>query len=422
MRIDRLEERKEGNRKRVSAQVVYEDSDRPTQELYFETDDEFADGLTCNPHAFLLASIVPALRHGERRVSLEGELCPDLRDGLTVAMGWLMHWFYAADRPPVQIEAKTQRVIPALWRKERAGQFFSGGIDSLATLRANRLNYPPEHPGSIKDGLLVYGLEVGKEEDQYDVFAQVYGSLRDTAARAGLTLIPAYTNVYRLQRDLDPDWHFWAYQFQGTALAAVAHAFTRRLDTVSIASSLDIEHQMPYGTHPLLDPSYSSRDMRIRHENVTMSRFDKVALIAEWDVALQNMRVCNRTYDYRPETFNCGQCEKCVRTMLELLALGKLGETNAFPVHDVSPELLLSRAGINDHHLEMDYTVLLEPLARIGRHDLVQALQHKRAMKYGRRAKLGRFGRTYLGGRLSRIKQLALQMLGLAILILGDWS
>jgi hypothetical protein len=179
---------------------------------------------------------------------------------------------------------------------------------------------------------------------------------------------------------------------------------------------------MPYGTHPLLDPSYSSRDMRIRHENVTMSRLDKTALIAEWDVALQHMRVCNRTYNYRPETFNCGQCEKCVRTMLELVALGKLGETNAFPVHDVSPELVLASAGAHDHHLEMDYLVLLDPLARIGRHDLVKAIRQKRAIKRRRRAKLRRFRRAYVGGRLSRIKQLALQMIGLAIWILGDWS
>ena len=409
MRIERLEERKEGNRKHVSAQVVYEDCDRPTRELYFETDEAFADGLTCNPHAFLLASIVPALHHGERRVYLEGELCPDLRDGVLAAMGWLLHWFYAADRQPVQIEAKTQRVVPAVWRKERAGQFFSGGIDSLATLRTNRLNYPSEHPGSIKDGLLVYGLEIGKDVDEYEVFAEVYASLRDLAEHAGLTLIPVYTNLYRVQRDFDPDWQFWRHEFQGAALASVAHAFTRRLDTVSIASTNDIAHLEPRGSHPVLDPHYSGRDMRIWHANETLSRLEKTALVADWDVALNHMRVCNHVKRYQPDTFNCGRCEKCVRTMLGLLALGKLHESSAFPFQDVTPELADAGVRVDTAYSESCYRELLKPLADRGRDDLVRVIEKRIEMNHhrnGRRARIRHFDRKYIKGSLGKLKRL----------------
>ncbi|MFZ0610953.1 MAG: hypothetical protein WAM73_01800 [Desulfobacterales bacterium] len=53
MIIDDLKSGTENGRKRVSAKVAWEDSDRPQQEIFIETDPEFADGLSANPHAFL---------------------------------------------------------------------------------------------------------------------------------------------------------------------------------------------------------------------------------------------------------------------------------------------------------------------------------------------------------------------------------
>lgn len=412
MQIKNLATTKVGTRVRVSAEVVYEDSERPTREVYIETTEQYAEGLTQNPHAFLVASIMPALRAGEQRLHIDGELCPDLREGLTAAMTWLLHWYYEPEHKRVQIEAKTMCAVPQAWRNDRAGQFFSGGIDSLATLRANRLNYPAEHPGSIKDGLLVYGLEVGTDYDEYEVFSKIYEALHDLAARGELTLIPVYTNLYRVQRDIDPDWQFWTYEFQGTALAAVAHAFTRSLDTVSIASTFDIANLQPWGSHPLLDPSYSSRDMRIRHSNAALSRLEKTALVADWDVALHHMRVCNRTHNYRPETFNCGRCEKCLRTMLGLLALGKLNQTTVFPVQDVNAELVDAGVRVHNPYVESCYRELLKPLAARGRQDLVRAVQKRIAIFHKRNNRVSgirQFDRKYLKGSLSKVKNAVLR-------------
>ena len=47
--------------------------------------------------------------------------------------------------------------------------FLSGDIDSLATLRANRLNYQPRHPATIRDGFVVYGLPVGGNTDNLTI-------------------------------------------------------------------------------------------------------------------------------------------------------------------------------------------------------------------------------------------------------------
>jgi hypothetical protein len=407
MRIEDFRSEKRGNRTRVAATVTWEDCDRQTQELYFETDEAFAHGLSCNPHAFLVASIMPALRHGEERVFVDAEICPELRSGLVTAMSLVRHWFYKPDRELVRIEAKTQSRVPASHMPERAGFFFSGGIDSMATLRANRLNFPLEHPGSLKDAFLVYGLDVGTDGDEFEIFEYVMNSLSAFAQEAGITLIPVYTNVYTNHRHLDQNWDFWLYEFQASALAAVAHAFTEQVSSVSIASTLDILNPKPEGSHPLLDPNYSSHDMRIRHDGAALSRLGKVELVAGWDLALQYVRVCMHTEQYRPDMLNCGECEKCIRTMLELLAVGALDRAGAFPRHDVSEEMVRTRVRMPKAYFESFYGELVEPLAERGRHDLVRAIKYNmdryQGRKRGVKAKVRQFDSKYLHGSLKRV-------------------
>jgi len=75
MRINDLRSEIRNGRTRVVATVVWEDSDRPTHDLYFETEEEFASALSLNPHAFLVGCIVPAMHFGEKRVAIDAEIC-----------------------------------------------------------------------------------------------------------------------------------------------------------------------------------------------------------------------------------------------------------------------------------------------------------------------------------------------------------
>ena len=247
MRIENLRTEAKGDKRKIAATVVWEDSNRPTQELYFETTAEFAGGLSPDPQAFVVAAIVPALWHGERRLLVEREICPELRVGLTTVMGLFKHW-YRLDPDLVRIETSATSGTEMSPIPERAGFFFTGGIDSLATLCANRLTFPLQHPGSLKDGIIVYGLEVDKPE----AFDYVLSSLTSIAQKTGISLIPVFTNI----RYLNDDWTFWYDAYMGAALCAVAHALRRRLTVVSIASDYDIPHLAPHGTHPLIEPNF----------------------------------------------------------------------------------------------------------------------------------------------------------------------
>lgn len=407
MRIENLRTEKKGGRSRVVATVTWEECDRPIQDVFFETEEEFASGLSYNPNAFLIGCIMPALQHGEERVFIDAEISPEIEEGLISAMALMRYWYYNPETRLPRIEAKTTSRISYRRTPERAGMFFSGGIDSLATIQNNRLNFSPEHPWSIKDALIVCGLEI----DDDDKFQYVIDSMSYLTRDAQLTLIPIYTNI----RSLDDNWIFWGHKFHDAVFSAIAHAFSQRLTVVSISSTYEIPHLQPFGTHPLLDIFYSSSDMLIRCDGIHLSKLAKTKLIADWDIALQNVRVCNQSQFYEENMLNCGKCIKCVRTMLSFMALGVLEKTRAFPAHNVSVGLLESTIKIFRTTICF-YEELIQPLLDIGRRDLAHVIEKKIA-EYRRRrernnlktsifAVAKRFDSEYLHSNLVKIKRL----------------
>lgn len=412
MRVENLRFEKNGATAKVVATVIWETYPRPVQELYFETIQEFADSISCNPHAFLVACIMPAMHFGEERILIEGEICPELKDGLINVMHWMRLWYYEPTKELPRIEAKTSSGHPLPRTPERAGFFFSGGIDALATLRANRIHYPPDHPGSIKDGLIVCGLEVNDAK----AFDYVVSSLSVLAKEAKLTLIPVYTNI----RIVGPDdishfWDFWEDEFMGAAFSAIGHVFSKRLTVVSESSDHDIPNIYPFSSHPLINPNYSSSDLKIRLENIALSRFERTELVANWDVAVQHLRVCNRPQYYKPGLLNCGACEKCIRTMLTLQTLGVLEKASTFPIHDVTVEQI-EKTGPLAPNTFFFWSDLIEPLTKQGRHDLLRAVEQK-IERYHQAEKRNRLRKSYiepiieydeqkLGGMLRKLKRL----------------
>lgn len=66
-----------------------------------------------------------------------------------------------------------------------------------------------------------------------------------------------------------------------------------------------------------------------------LPRIEKVNEIADWSYAQKHLQVCAMDNDH-----NCGRCHKCIRTMSELYALGKLDQyRDRFPVDDYMSHL-----------------------------------------------------------------------------------
>jgi len=370
MKIENFRTEENNSRVRVSASVTWENVDRQSLDVFIETDEKFAASLDINPHSFLIPGAVTAMHHAEERVYIDAEICPELNENLTAALQWIRHWYesYPSSKNFLRIDAKgyCKNVTNHLHKK--AGFFLSGGVDSLATLRSNRLRFPSNHPGFFKYGLFVQGLEIENPK----IFEYVRKSMSDLAKEAGFTLIPVYTNM----RSLDDDWTFWGDEFEGAVFASIAHAFSKLFSVVSLASTFEIPYVHPHGSHPLLDCNYSSYDLRIRHDLITLSRLEKIRLLSDWDPALRHLRVCQKSELYQSNQFNCSQCEKCVRTMMELLVFGALDRSTAFQKTYVTEEMVNKTISLTDTTYPF-YPELYIALVDSKRYDLARAVQQK---------------------------------------------
>jgi hypothetical protein len=335
---------------------------------------------------------------GERRVRIEGSICCRLRDGLGAAMELFSIWYERCRA--VRIEP-SRGFVPTLPRHEpRAAAFLSGGVDALSLFRANRLEYASGHPSFIRDCLVLFGLNSfdadpdGPNAQRLTVFDALVARMTPFAERADATLIPIKTNI----RALYPDFRSWGAVGFGAGLVSTALCLPRRIDRVELGSAgLGMRHP-PQGSHPWLDHHYSTEAVTVRHAQVPMSRFEKTRLLAEWDDALAVLRSCFYQTIPAEGRINCGQCEKCVRTMLALVALGKLDRARTFDVHDVSPSMLDS-IRIEDQIGVLYYTQCIDALAARGRNDLVAPLRHKidAFRRRGRRQRLRTLAKEIIG-------------------------
>lgn len=76
------------------------------------------------------------------------------------------------------------------------------------------------------------------------------------------------------------------------------------------------------------DHLWSTEQCRIEHHGSHLTRTQKIELVAEHQDALDVLRVCWRHVD----RYNCGECEKCLRTMVALEIVGALNRCPTFAV------------------------------------------------------------------------------------------
>lgn len=153
----------------LSARVAWEDREQPVREIFFkilsENPDLFGE-LQLSSDPFLVGCFVPALRHGERRIKVDGPISPWLKDNLVTLEKYLTTWYWRRYRRPrddsrvmlIESDGYTRRTGRS---SARTACFLSGGVDSLYTLWRNKKLIPLSHSGSIKDVVFVHGFDMG---------------------------------------------------------------------------------------------------------------------------------------------------------------------------------------------------------------------------------------------------------------------
>jgi hypothetical protein len=393
---------------RVTADVVWEDARRAPFSLFYEGNARFAADFSDDANAFLCSVALSASRDGETRILLERPVSPRLADGVTAALSMVRRW-YGGPRSLPRIESAAGFKAP-----ERAGEnaalCLTGGVDSLHTLWSNRNDFSASEPAAFRRAMYIVHLSFPPGEAfprARDVARRQLLALQRICEETGLELSAVRTNV----RLIEPSMEFTQAEGLSSLLSAAAHFQSGGVSSISIASSsYDESDFRPWGTHPDLDALFSSEIVEVIHRDAGMTRTDKVRRIAAWKPALENLSVCfeGPVGDSR---LNCGRCEKCLRTMVALLAIGALERTGAFGGERVTPESI--------RRLELSYEpnefpFLWEPLRRsmeeIGRRDLAEAIRRRLAdaRRYYRwrdeedwKGRLRRFDRRILGGRIT---------------------
>ncbi|HEY3910989.1 MAG TPA: hypothetical protein VGM07_14005 [Stellaceae bacterium] len=316
----------------LSAIVRWEDRNYSEQRLSFEIDEpEIADDADDRDHRlvrrrwsgelradpFLCACFPLAAVHGEARIRVEAPACPMLVEGLRTAHAWWSGWG-GMPGPAPAIETGARGGTPSAEPGPRRGAaFLSGGVDGLHLLMRNRRLYRRDDPAYIRKALFIHGFDIGKRAraPELERFRAALCRLQPVAAETGLRLVPCRTDLRHLPSRPD----FWTYRHNGAALAAVAHAALLNPALLFVGASHHAANPVPMGSHPAVDGLFSSQRITIVHDGARFTRLEKVRDLAAWPTALAALRVCPEVEGTQA---NCGRCEKCLRTRLELFVAG----------------------------------------------------------------------------------------------------
>ncbi|MBW4635812.1 MAG: hypothetical protein KME30_29205 [Iphinoe sp. HA4291-MV1] len=317
----------------VSATIEILNQERNS--LWYRLPDKHSSLLTSSCDPFVVATIFMAMTQGVD-VVVHGEVSPSLLQNLTefqtVWACWRSHY------KQVEITAEVEREQPTNNRTSRTISTFSGGVDSCFTAfrHAKKLCGRVQRP--LEAGLMIHGLDIRLHEQQY--FDNAAQKSRATLASLGLELITMATNFRSFKQD-------WEDVF-GVAIASCLMLLQGGYDSGLIPSSVPYQEMnlyneiISYGSNPITDSLLSSRSFQIIHDGAGFTRTEKVKQIAQWQEALQNLRVC---WQGEQKDRNCGHCEKCIRTILNFRVVG-LGLPHCFE-RDIDERDILSLPVLN---------------------------------------------------------------------------
>jgi hypothetical protein len=324
-------------------------------------------GLTGDP--FLAPAIVRAM---QRRVPIE--VAPGLPVSARLLRGAKEYqeifgqWYRDLQQVPM-VAAETRQAAPPTGT---VGMFFSGGVDGHYSLLRNK--------DRVTHLILCLGLDIPPTESER--WERTRSSIEKIAARHDKRICLVESNVKPLLETK-------LYDNQGAILISTALGLD--FDRLLVPATHDYLSVHRYGTHPLTDAALSTGRTKVEHDGMAL-RSTKIRRLIDAGVDLSELRVCNRHTD-----FNCGCCEKCLRTMTALEVLGV--EVASLPrLTDVTVlrGVKLWEQGFSDYwednlHLALEY----------GREDIAREIR-KTLHKFQRREALRILDKAWLGGSVAR--------------------
>ena len=277
--------------------------------IYFETSESIGKEVD-----FLLPLTLPPAMITGSRLKLPGRVSPRLHSTLPrlqdmFRLWGTQNWGAKYQRVPVDVDVRSKRAEPA----SGVASFFSGGVDSFYTLLKNS--------DKVTHLIFVHGFDITLANRS--LRAQASRAAHEVANELGKDLIEVETNLRSFSDSL-VNWD----HYHGSALASIGLLFQHLFREVLIPSSATYADLYALGSHPLLDPLWSTDLTRFVHDGCEATRVDKSAYISNSETAMRWLRVC---WANPSSAYNCGRCEKCRWTMMNLDAAGALGRCRTLP-------------------------------------------------------------------------------------------
>ncbi len=286
------------------------------------------------------------------RIRVEGQVSREIIENFPKIQAAYHSW--NPDFHPVKLEGAVPTEISAVPRNNRTGIYFSAGVDSFYTFLTHR--------EEITDLVFIHGAENKLEKAAYR--QRLATVVQETADHYGVNLIQIETNI-RDFLDRYVQYGHWGYPI---TLGAAGLLLAPRIRELHIS----VEY-FP-GVHisgseilPLWDTPVTSLTL----SDFFTTRLEKVAYLADNDFVLSHLHVCHGT----PENaLNCGRCEKCIRTMLNLEVHGALERCPTFATR-LTPTLIRRQRLVGQSDREY-YRMNLSALEKIGgRKELIAAIK-----------------------------------------------
>ncbi len=276
-----------------------------TREAAFASRDA---ALAENPDAAFVAALPVAMGLASS-LTVPAGVSPRLLENAETIQDMLTGWHPHLRR--VEVDAEPGPGVTAGEPRGTAA-FFTCGVDSFYTVLKRR--------DEIDAVVYAHGLDLPRDDPKRDL---VSAAVQGAAGELGLPAIELETDV-RLFSDPVCDWE---RIYTSAALATVGHLLADSFERILIPATHSYRDLHPTGSHPLLDPLYSSDRLRIEHVDA-VTRVAKLEYLVDSELAMRSLRVC-----FHPgvDGLNCGSCAKCVRTMVGLRAIGAAGRCETLP-------------------------------------------------------------------------------------------
>jgi hypothetical protein len=204
--------------------------------------------------------------------------------------------------------------------------FYSGGVDSIFNIAGRRADKLSE----IDYLVAVWGMDIKLENEA--LWNTTKTMLIDAIPNeSASTFLPVKTNSRDFQRDVR-----WTDMGFGPMLGAITNFLSKGARFSIIGSYGLYDDLQPHASGPLVDRLYSSSHISVVHYSPRFNRFNKVKYISEYAPEyLKNLRVC---WLNTGNKYNCGECEKCLRTKMDIHILGLNDSVVSFGKFDMEKD------------------------------------------------------------------------------------